>query len=219
LKRKKSAGEYLAFLAAKYEVDANALFCALLSAGENRKARCDNLSIECRSKTEGKLIFLITQGSNVVAQLSVSEKLLSQEGSPISNFMETDLVLKQRAKKTKSPVAHSIEDLRAGMKNVTLKAEVLEVTPPRRVVTRYGNYASLAKALIADETGKIKLCLWNEQIDAVSAGDTVQIENARASTFRGERQLSLGKNGTLNNIESLKSKIMPTDLQQQNPRN
>jgi hypothetical protein len=213
LKRKKSAGEYLAFLSAKYEVDPDTLFCALLSAGENRKARCGNLSIECRGKTKGKVIFLITKDSKVIAQLSVSEKFLSQKGNPIRNFMETDMVRKQRAKRIKSPVAHSIEDLRAGMKHVTLKAEVLEVTPPKRVVTRYGNYASLAKALIADETGKIKLCLWNEQIDAVSAGDTVQIENARTSTFKGERQLSLGKNGTLNNIEPLKSKMMPTDLQ------
>jgi hypothetical protein len=213
LKRKKSAGEYLAFISAKYDVDSDTLFCALLSAGENRKARCGNLSIECRGKIKGKVIFLITKDSKVVAQLSVSEKFLSQEGNPIRNFMETDMVRKQRAKKIKSPVAHSIEDLRAGMRHVTLKAEVLEVTPPKRVVTRYGNYASLAKALIADETGKIKLCLWNEQIDAVSAGDTVQIENARASTFKGERQLSLGKNGTLNNIVPFKSKMTPTDLQ------
>jgi hypothetical protein len=213
LKRKKSAGEYLAFISAKYEVDPDTLFCALLSAGENRKARCGNLSIECRSKMKGKVIFLITRDSNVVAQLAISEKFLSKGGNPIRNFMETDMIRKQRAKKIKSYVAHSIEDLRAGMKNVTLKAEVLEVTPPRRVVTRYGNYASLAKALIADETGKIKLCLWNEQIDAVSAGDTVQIENARASTFKGERQLSLGKNGTLNNIVPLKSKMTPTNLQ------
>jgi len=214
LKRKKSAGEYLAFLSAKYEVDPDTFFCALLSAGENRKSRCDNLSIECRGKMKDKIIFLITNDSEVVAQFSVSEKFLAQEGNPLRNFMETDMVRKQRAKKIKSPVAHSIEDLRAGMKHVNLKAEVLEVTLPKRVVTRYGNYATLAKALIEDKTGKIKLCLWNEQIDAVSAGDTVQIENARTSTFKGERQLSLGKNGTLNNIEPLKSKMMPTDLQQ-----
>ena len=50
MKRKKSAGEYLAFLAAKYEVDADALFFALLSAGENRKARCDNLSMNAAAK-------------------------------------------------------------------------------------------------------------------------------------------------------------------------
>ena len=54
------------------------------------------------------------------------------------------------------------------------------------------------KASIADETGTIKLCLWNGQIGSVSVGDTVQIENARVSAFKGERQMSLEKTGTLN---------------------
>jgi hypothetical protein len=219
LKRKKSSGEYLAFLSAKYEVDCDTLFCALLSAGENRKAKCGNLSIECRGKIKGKVIFLIKKDSEIVAQLSVSKNFLSQEGNPIRNFMETDMVRKHIAKKTKCPVSYSIEDLRVGMNHVYLKAKVLEVTQPKQVFTRYGNYASLAKALIEDGTGKIKLCLWNDQIDAVSAGATVQIENARISTFRGERQLSLGKNGTLNNIETVKSEMAPTDLQQRSPNN
>jgi len=214
LRRKKSAGEYLACLSARYEVDPDALFCALLSAGENRESRCGNLSIECRGKTKGKIIFLITEDSEVVAQFPVSERFLLQQGNPIRNFMETERVRKHIAKKNRSAASRSIRDLRAGMNNISLKAKVLEVTQPKHVVTRYGNLASLAKALIADETGKIKLCLWNEQIDSVAAGDTVQIENARTSTFRGERQLSLGKKGTLNNIE-LEPKMTPTDLQQQ----
>jgi len=208
------AGEYLACLSARYEVDPDALFCALLSAGENRESRCGNLSIECRGKTKGKIIFLITEDSEVVAQFPVSERFLLQQGNPIRNFMETERVRKHIAKKNRSAASRSIRDLRAGMNNISLKAKVLEVTQPKHVVTRYGNLASLAKALIADETGKIKLCLWNEQIDSVAAGDTVQIENARTSTFRGERQLSLGKKGTLNNIE-LEPKMTPTDLQQQ----
>ncbi len=219
MKRKKSAGEYLAFLSAKHDVDPDALFCALLSAGENRKARCGSLSIECRGKAKSRVIFLITEDSEVVAQLSVPERFLSQEGNPIRNFMETDIVRKHVTKKIKSPVSYSIGDLRVGMNHVNLKAKVLEVTKPKQVFTRYGNYASLAKALVADETGEIKLCLWNKQIDAVSAGATVQIENARISTFKGERQLSLGKKGTLNNIKSLKSEMMPTNLQQQSPNN
>ena len=84
------------------------------------------------------------------------------------------------------------------MRHINLKAKILEVAEPRRVFTRYGNTARVAKASIADETGTIKLCLWNGQIGSVSAGDTVQIENARISAFRGERQMSLGKTGTLN---------------------
>jgi len=214
LRHKKSAGEYLACLSAKYEVNPDALFYALLSAGENRKSRCGNLSIECRGKTKGKIIFLITEDSEVIAQFPVSENFLARQGNPIRNFMETDRVRKHIVKKNRSAASRSIRDLRAGMSHVSLKAKVLEVTQPKHVVTRYGNLASLAKALIADETGKIKLCLWNEQIDSVAAGDTIQIENARTSTFRGERQLSLGKKGTLNNIE-LEPKMMSTDLQQQ----
>jgi hypothetical protein len=212
LRRKKSAGEYLACLSVKYEVDPDALFCALLSAGENRKSRCGNLSIECRGKTKGKIIFLITEDSEVIAQFPLSENFLSRQGNPIRNFMETDRVRKHIAKKNRSAASRSIRDLRTGMSHVSLKAKVLEVTQPKHVVTRYGNLASLAKALIADETGKIKLCLWNKQIDSVAAGDTIQIENARTSTFRGEKQLSLGKKGTLNNIE-LEPKMTPTDLQ------
>jgi hypothetical protein len=212
VKRKKSSGEYLAFLSAKYELDPDTFFCALLSAGENRKSRCGELSIECRGKIKDRIIFLIMDDSGVVAQLSVSEAFLTKEGNPIRPLMGTDMVRKHEAKKIRSPVSCSIQDLRAGMNHVNLKAKVLEVTQPKQVFTRYGNYASLAKAVIADGTGKIKLCLWNDQIDAVSAGTTVQIGNARTSTFKGERQLSLGKTGTISNIEQIEDKMMPMDL-------
>jgi hypothetical protein len=218
VKRKKSSGEYLAFLSAKYEVNPDTLFCALLSAGENQKSRCGNLSIECRGKIKDKIIFLITEKSQVVAQLSVSQSFLTKEGNPIRTFMGTDMVRKHEAKKNRTPASYSIQNLRAGMTHVNLKAKVLEVTQPKQVFTRYGNYASLAKAVIEDNTGKIKLCLWNDQIDAVSPGATVQIENARTSTFKGERQLSLGKTGTVSNIQNL-NEMMPTDLQQQTPNN
>ena len=212
MRRKKSAGEYLACLSAKYEVDPDAFFCALLSAGENRKSRCGNLSIECRGKTKGKIIFLITEDSEVIAQFPLSEKFLLRQGNPIRIFMETDRVRKYIAKKNRSAASRSIRDLRVGMNHVSLKAKVLEVTQPKHVVTRYGNLVSLAKALIADETGTIKLCLWNGQMAAVSAGDTVQIENAQVSAFRGERQMSLGKTGTLSNVEIFKPQVTSIDL-------
>jgi replication factor A1 len=83
------------------------------------------------------------------------------------------------------------------MKKVNLKAKVLEIAKPTLVFTRFGNYASVANALVSDETGMIKLCLWNEQISSLSIGDTVQIENGNISMFRGERQLRVGRKGTL----------------------
>jgi replication factor A1 len=88
----------------------------------------------------------------------------------------------------------------------------LEVEETKHVVTRHGNHAIVAKALIADETGTIKLCLWNGQIASVSPGDIVQIENAQVSSFRGERHMSLGKKGTLSNIEIFKPQAASINL-------
>jgi replication factor A1 len=100
-------------------------------------------------------------------------------------------------RKNESLKSFQIKDLRIGMKSVNLKARVQEIAKPMRVVTKFGNYASVANALLSDETGKIKMCLWNNQIDSISIGDTVQILNARVSAFKGERQLRVGKNGTI----------------------
>jgi replication factor A1 len=207
LRNKVSAGEYLAFLSIKYEVDPDKLFYALISAGENQKSRCGKLSIECRGKTRDKDIFLIMEGSRVVAQFPIPKEFLLERSSSIKDFMKTDMIRRHIDKKNRRSLSLPIRDLRTGMKQVNLKAKVLEIARPRFVFTRFGNYASVANALIADETGTIKLCLWNEQINSISIGDTIKIENARTSTFRGERQLSIGKKGTLSNIEDSDSQL------------
>ena len=205
MRNKASPGEYLAFLSIKYGVDSGELFYALISAGENQKSRCGNLSIEYRGKTQDKAIFLIMNDSRVVAQFPVSEEFLLERSNPIKDFMKTDMIRRHLVKRSKGSRSLPIGDLRTGMSHVNLKAKVLEIPRPKLVVTRFGNYASVANALIADETGTIKLCLWNEQINSISIGDTIQIENARTSTFRGERQVRIGKKGTLSNIEDLGS--------------
>ena len=193
LRSKVSIGEYLAFLSIKYEVDPDKLFYALISAGENQKSTCGNLSIKCRSKLHDKTVLLITKGQKVVAQFPIPKEFLLERSNPIKDLINPDMIRRHLNKKNKEPRLLQIRDLRAGMKEVNLKAKVLEIARPTLVFTRFGNYASVANALIADETGTIKLCLWNEQINSISIGDTVQIENARVSMFRGERQLRIGK--------------------------
>jgi len=206
LRHKRSIGEYLAFLSVKYEVNPEKFLHALRSAQEH-KAQCDNLSIQCRGKIKNKITFLIKREFEVVAQFPIDKEFLLNKNNPLRNFMETDRIRRHLAKKARTATANSIKDLRTGMTHVNLKAKILEVAEPKHVVTRYGNHASVAKALIADETGTIKLCLWNGQIAAVSAGDTAQIENAQVSAFRGERQLSIGKTGTLSNVEIFKPQV------------
>ena len=198
MRQKKSVGEYLAFLSVKYGVDPEGFLLALRLAEEHTKSRCDQLSIQCRGKAKNKIIFLIKKESEVVAQFPISQEFLLNKSNHLRDFMDTDEIRRYVAKRAKTATANSIKDLRNGMRHVNLKAKILEVAEPKHVFTRYGNHASVAKASIADETGTIKLCLWNGQIGSVSAGDTVQIENARVFAFKGERQMSLERTGALN---------------------
>jgi len=207
MRNKASPGEYLAFLSIKYEVDPDRLFYALISASENQKSTCGSLSIECRSKQKNKVILLITKGPKVVAQFPIPEEFLLEQNNPIKEIRKTNVFRRHPITKDSGPHSFQIGNLRIGMKKVNLKAKVLEIAKPTLVFTRFGNYASVANALIADETGTIKLCLWNEQIDSISIGDTVQIENASTSTFRGERQLRIGKKGILRNMGICSSKM------------
>jgi replication factor A1 len=189
--------EYLALLTVKYDVDADKFFDALVSAGKNRKTRCGSLSIECRTKQNRNVIFLITQQSQVVAQFKIPEEFLSKQKNPIKEAKNNYLYNRHPPKNNGDTHPLQIKDLRVGMKKVNLKAKVIEISQPKYVVTKFGNHASVANATVSDTTGKIKLCLWNSQIDSVAVGDTIQIENARISAFKNERQMRIGKNGTL----------------------
>ena len=207
MRHKVSMGPYLAFLSVKYEVDPAEFFSALVKAGEERKSSCGSISIECRGEINAKKIFLMTNNAGVLAQFRVSKELLSERDNPLEKFLETDKILRYLRRRRRIAQGRSIKDVQSGMNHVSLKAKILEVAEPTRVITRHGNYASVAKALIWDETGTIKLCLWNDQIGSVTVGDTVKIENARAYLFRGERQLSIGSRGLLTNVEALNRKL------------
>ncbi|MEM3640963.1 MAG: hypothetical protein QXH37_03460 [Candidatus Bathyarchaeia archaeon] len=206
MRNKTSPGEYLAFLSIKYEVDPDRFFYALISASENKKSTCESLSIECRSIQKDKVILLITKGAKVVAQFPIPQEFLLKQSNPIKEITRTNVFHRRPVTKDRRLHSFHIGDLRIGMKKVNLKAKVVEIAKPTLVFTRFGNYASVANALIADKTGTIKLCLWNEQIESIRIGDTVQIENASVSTFKGERQLRIGRKGTIHNIKIHSSK-------------
>lgn len=201
MRNKVSAGEYLAFLSAKYDVGPSEFFEALTSAAESGLSTCGTLSIESRGAHQNKVVLLIMNGAKVVAQFPVSKEFLFEQNRSIKDLSDTSMFRRRLINKNNGPHSFQIRDLKAGMKKVNVKAKVLEIAKPSLVFTRFGNYASVANALISDETGSIKLCLWNEQISSVSTGDTVQIENGSISTFRGEKQLRVGRKGAFHVVD------------------
>lgn len=90
-----------------------------------------------------------------------------------------------------------IVELKPGMKRVEITAKVVEKSDPREVTTRFGDTSRVATAIVQDDSGTIKLSLWNETIDQVNVNDTVKIENGYVTTFKGETQLNVGRYGRL----------------------
>jgi replication factor A1 len=91
-----------------------------------------------------------------------------------------------------------IEELEDGMKRVNVVGKIVQKSEAREVRSRYKDETyRVADALIDDDSGTIKLTLWNEQIDRVNVNDRVKIDNGYITTFRGEIQLNVGRYGTL----------------------
>jgi replication factor A1 len=91
-----------------------------------------------------------------------------------------------------------IKELQTGMKKVEVEADVVDKGNTRQVQSRFGNETfNVADAVVQDDTGNIKLTLWNEQIDQVNVGDKIKIENGYVTSFKGEIQLNVGKFGKL----------------------
>ena len=200
MRNKISIAEYLYFLSVKYEVVFDELIEGLIQARDNHEVSCGQLLIECRRKALEYDVFLFTNDDKAVAQFFIPKYFLDQPnqfGNPSCSYL-----LRRIATRDASVTPKQIRDLRFGMKRIDIKARVLNIPEAKVVHTRYGEYARVTNALIADETGTIKLCLWNERVNTVLVDSVVQITNANVTKFRGENQLSLGRNAGLSMVES-----------------
>jgi replication factor A1 len=91
-----------------------------------------------------------------------------------------------------------LNELQDGMKRVSAQAQVVEKGDVREIKSRFKDETyRICDAIIADESGSIKLTLWNEQIEMVQVGDRIVIDNGYVTSFRGEIQLNVGKFGTM----------------------
>ncbi|MBI2184205.1 MAG: DNA-binding protein [Thaumarchaeota archaeon] len=96
----------------------------------------------------------------------------------------------------------NIRELKDGMRRVSVEGTVTDKSEARSVNLRTGGQARVADATIQDETGSVKLSLWDEMIDQVNVGDKVQIENGYTNSFRGEVRVNVGRYGKFNVVQA-----------------
>lgn len=92
----------------------------------------------------------------------------------------------------------NIGDLFDGMKQITVEGTV-DSKPPAREVTskKDGKTHRVVDAMLSDETGSVKLVLWNDAIRQVNKGERVLIVKGYVTSFRDELQLSVGRFGRI----------------------
>ena len=95
----------------------------------------------------------------------------------------------------------AIKDLQPRQGKADIEAEVIDKEEPR-TFNKFGKEGRVCNATIKDATGTIKLTLWNEQIDQVNVGDKIKISNGYVNEWQGEMQLTTGKFGKLDVLES-----------------
>ena len=93
-----------------------------------------------------------------------------------------------------------IKQIQNGMNGVTVFGRITRISEKQEVETKYGK-AFVANAILEDDTGKIVLNLWRDQIDMMKVGDKVRIENGFVQVFQQRLELNVGKRGKITVIK------------------
>ena len=84
-------------------------------------------------------------------------------------------------------------------KNVSLKGKIIDKSGTR-TFSRMGSNGRVALAVLEDSTGKVQVTLWDDEIDLIEVGDEVEIENGYVKEFRGDKQVSSGREGKIKKL-------------------
>jgi replication factor A1 len=91
-----------------------------------------------------------------------------------------------------------IGDIRDGQQRVIVEGQVEDIAAIRTVQSRKtGEELKVADATLSDDTGSLKLVLWNKQIPQVNVNSNLRIEEGYVKSYREELQLSIGKWGMI----------------------
>lgn len=97
-----------------------------------------------------------------------------------------------------------ISDLKARTTCDEITLKVIEKMPVRDFTSSFGKRGKVCDAKCTDDNGDaIILTLWNDDIDQVEANQKIKITNGWVSEWQGRMQISRGKAGKMEVIESV----------------
>jgi replication factor A1 len=109
-----------------------------------------------------------------------------------------------------------INNIAKGMKNVNIKARVIQISDIREFERKDKNKGKVCNLILTDSTGQIRLTLWDKQVGIVeegkiSEGDVIEVKNASVKeNIFGGVELLLSRLARIEKIEDDKS--IPTKI-------
>ena len=93
-----------------------------------------------------------------------------------------------------------ITELTIGQGNVDVEGTITDIGETK-TFNKFGRDLSVANAMLKDESGSIKLTLWNDDVSRFKDGDKIKVSNGYVNEFQGEKQLTAGKFGSMELVE------------------
>ncbi|MCX9085467.1 MAG: OB-fold nucleic acid binding domain-containing protein [Candidatus Methanoperedens sp.] len=94
---------------------------------------------------------------------------------------------------------HKINEIKTGMNGLNIVGKVLDLGKVRTFSRKDGSSGKVTNITIGDDTGKIRVTLWDAKAEnpGVKVGETVEVMNAyaRENTFSNSTELQLGSGG------------------------
>jgi|AGTN01.2.fsa_nt_gi Single-stranded DNA-binding replication protein A (RPA), large (70 kD) subunit and related ssDNA-binding proteins len=101
-----------------------------------------------------------------------------------------------------------IKDISMNQRNVDFVGRVTTAYPPRTFSRQDGTTGSVANITVADETGEVRVSLWDDLADAVKTGDIKEGDTLRVRGYVKEGQkgleVSIGRGGGIMKDDSVK---------------
>jgi len=92
-----------------------------------------------------------------------------------------------------------ISELTPRQGNVEVEGEITEIGEVK-TFSKFGRELRVADAMLKDDSGTIKMSLWNEDATRFKVGDKIKIINGYVNEFQGDKQLTAGKFGKIEKL-------------------
>lgn len=123
-----------------------------------------------------------------------------QRGLEVSIGRGGGIAKDESAKVTVKDPMIKINEVRAGMGNVCVRAVILSKQEPRTFARKDGSQGSVQGTMIGDDTGKIRLTVWDNKlkdIDVFNAGDSIEVLHAYTRESMGGVEIQIGNRGII----------------------